>query len=101
MAAREEPVPEQLAVKLAQFSGRGLLVAFDLEPFNPEDWTILHLGMGRWPSRHDRVADRASDKDVQQYLAGRRQDIAKLVNSMPSHHRYLTQLAQNLRQRKL
>lgn len=101
MAAREEPVPEQLAVKLAQFSGRGLLVAFDLEPFNPEDWTILHLGMGRWPSRHDRVADRASDKDVQQYLAGRRQDIAKLVNSMPSHHRYLTQLAQHLRQRKL
>jgi tryptophan 7-halogenase len=100
-AARAEPVPEKLAVKIGQFASRGLLVAFDLEPFNPEDWTILHHGMGRLPARHDRVADRASDQDVKLLLENRRRDIEKVVSVMPSHHRYVTQLAQHLRQRNL
>jgi tryptophan halogenase len=100
-AARDEPFPEKLAVKIAQFRSRGLLVAYDLEPFNPEDWTILHHGQGRLPARHDRVADRASDADVSRLLENRRRDIEKLVRSMPNHHRYVTQLAQHLRQRNL
>jgi tryptophan halogenase len=99
--AREEPVADKLAAKIAQFESRGLLVAYDLEPFNPEDWTILHHGMGRHPARYDRVADRTSDGEVQQYLATRRGDIDKLVRSMPSHHRYVTHLAEHLRQRNL
>jgi tryptophan halogenase len=100
-AAVEEPVPEKLALKLAQFSRRGVPVSFDLEPFTPEDWTILHFGMGRAPERHDRVADRASDREVQLWLTNRRRDIDQLVQRMPSHHRYVSQLAQHLRQRNL
>jgi tryptophan halogenase len=100
-AAREQPVPDKLATKIAQFASRGLLVAYDLEPFNPEDWNILHHGMGRVPRRYDRVADRASESEVRQYLANRRRDIENLVKTMPSHHRYVTQLAHHLRQRNL
>jgi tryptophan halogenase len=100
-AACQDPVPEKLAVKLAQFKSRGVLVAFDLEPFNPEDWTIQHFGMGRWPQRHDRVADRPAEIDVRRALDARRGDIEKLAKSMPSHHRYVSQLAQHLRQRNL
>jgi tryptophan halogenase len=100
-AARAEPVPDKLRAKLSQFMSRGLLVAFDLEPFNAEDWTILHLGMGRWPERHDRVADRATESDLRQFFANRRRDIDALVKSMPSHHRYVSQLSQHLRQRNL
>jgi tryptophan halogenase len=100
-AARAEPVPGKLATKIAQFESRGLLVAYDLEPFNPEDWNILHHGLGRAPRRHDRVADRASESEVRQYLANRRRDIENLVKTMPSHHRYVTQLAHHLRQRNL
>jgi tryptophan 7-halogenase len=100
-AAAADPVPEKLAVKIAQFGNRGLPVAFDLEPFTPEDWTILHYGMGRCPVRHDRFADRASDREVEQWLMMRRREIEQLVQRMPSHHRYLTHLAQHLRQRDL
>ena len=96
-AAVEEPMSGKLAVKIAQFTSRGLPVAFDLEPFTAEDWTIQHFGLGRWPERHDRVADRASDLEVQQWLASRRKDIEQLVQRMPSHHRYVTHLAQHLR----
>ena len=58
-AARETPPHETLAqIKLDQFASRGVLAAFDLEPLNAEDWTILHFGMGRRPARYDRIADR-------------------------------------------
>ena len=57
-AARQEPAHEKLAQKIAQFESRGVLVAFDLEPFHNEDWTILHHGVGRRPARFDRMADR-------------------------------------------
>lgn len=100
-AATAEPLPDKLALKIAQFENRGLLVAFDLEPFNAEDWTILHHGLGRHPARHDRVADRAPEVEVQRLLDDRSRDIVKLVRSMPSHHRYVTQLTQHLRQRNL
>ncbi len=100
-AAAEEPVPEKLAMKITQFRNRGVPVSFDLEPFTPEDWTILHFGMGRAPERHDRVADRASDRDVQSWLTNRRREIDQFVQRMPSHHRYVSQLAQHLRQRNL
>lgn len=100
-AAVDEPIPDKLAAKIAHFRSRGLPVSFDLEPFTPEDWTILHFGMGRSPERHDRVADRASDRDVEWLLTNRRREIDQFVQRMPKHHRYVSQLAQHLRQRNL
>lgn len=91
-AARAEPPHEKLANKLAQFARRGILVAFDLEPFNAEDWTILHFGMGRRPAGYDRVAERAPSTELRQQLAKMRQDIENLVRQMPSHHDYMTRL---------
>lgn len=99
-AAREEPVHEKLAQKIAQFESRGLLVAFDLEPFHSEDWTILHYGIGRRPVRHDRVADRASESALRHSLANMRHDIENLVKQMPTHHDYMTRLIGYLAQKK-
>ncbi len=67
-AAREEPPHEKLAQKIAQFESRGVLVAFDLEPFHNEDWTILHHGMGRRPARYDRMADRIPEAETRAML---------------------------------
>ncbi|MBO9624389.1 MAG: tryptophan 7-halogenase [Sphingomonas sp.] len=99
-AARAEPVPEKLARKLDLFEDRGLLVAYDLEPFQMEDWTILHCGMGRHPSRYDRSADRAPADRVRQYLANMKSEIAKLVDTLPSHADYMAQLKQYLLQNR-
>jgi tryptophan 7-halogenase len=94
--ARAEPVAEKLAMKLAQFASRGLLVGFDLEPFNQEDWTILHFGMGRRPERYDRVADQAPEDKLRQHLAAMRNDIERVVKAMPSHEAYLADLTRFL-----
>ncbi|MHA6719346.1 tryptophan 7-halogenase [Sphingomonas sp. RS6] len=97
-AARAEPLPEKLARKLALFESRGVLVAYDLEPFHPEDWTILHLGMGRRPARHDPLADRASPAQVRQFLSTMKQNIAQMAATLPASATYRTELEAYLRE---
>lgn len=99
-AARSEAVPEKLARKLELFESRGVPVAYDLEVFNQEDWTILHYGMGRRPAGYDRVADKASAAKVRDYLSKMRRDIETVVKAMPSHHVYMSKLSNYLMQQK-
>jgi tryptophan halogenase len=95
-AARAEPVSEKLARKIALFEDRGFLVSYDLEPFNPEDWTILHYGMGRRASRYDRTADRAKPDQVRSFLSNLKREVDKTVGGMPSHAAYMMELKQYL-----
>lgn len=97
-AVRTEPIHEKLARKIEMFNDRGLLVAYDLEPFHPEDWTILHYGMGRRPARHDRIADRAPAQRVRGFLSAMKRDVETLVGTLPSHATYMAQLSRYLMQ---
>jgi len=99
-AAGAEPLNEKLAQKLTQFESRGVLVAFDLEPFNPEDWIILHDGIGRRPARYDRVADRTAETEIRQYLANMRNEIELLVKAIPKHDEYMKGLVRYLKQKE-
>ena len=96
-----QPVHEKLARKIAQFESRGLLVAYDLEPFNIEDWTILHHGMGRRPARHDRMADRVPEAEARPMVEQMPRDIENIVKTMPKHHDYMVNLVRYLKQKKL
>lgn len=96
-AARADPLPEKLARKMTMFADRGVLVAYDLEPFHPEDWTILHLGLGRRPQRHDRLADRADAARVRQFLADLQRGIDQAVAKLPPARLYRAQLEQYLK----
>lgn len=95
-AAREQTASGKLDRKLAQFSNRGLLTSFDLEPFNEEDWTIAHWGMGRRPHQHDRQVDGVSDTQSQSELGQIRNSVQQLVTKMPPHHLYVGKLKQYL-----
>jgi tryptophan halogenase len=97
LEARAEPPHDKLVHKLTQFESRGLLAAFDLEPFTPEDWVVLHHGMRRRPARYDRMADRTPESEVSSALDTRRREIENLVKTMPSHHDYMVGLARYLR----
>jgi tryptophan 7-halogenase len=97
-AARAEPPHEKLAHKLTQFESRGLLAAFDLEPFTPEEWVILHHGMRRRPARYDRMADRAPEPEVRPMFETMSREIENLVKTMPTHHDYMVGLVRYLRQ---
>ncbi|MBU6299588.1 MAG: tryptophan 7-halogenase [Alphaproteobacteria bacterium] len=98
--ARDEPIHEKLARKIELFENRGVHVAFDLEPFNQEDWTILHYGMGRRPARYDRVADQMPEGKIRNYLSNMRGAIENMVEAMPSHDAYMKNLTSYLMQQK-
>jgi tryptophan halogenase len=95
-AARAEPVGEKLARKIELFEDRGFPVSYDLEPFNEEDWTILHYGMGRRAARYDRTADRAPPDRIREFLANFRREVDKTVDGMPSHATYMAELKRYL-----
>jgi tryptophan halogenase len=99
-AARAEPPHDKLVQKITQFESRGLLAAFDLEPFSPEDWVILHHGMGRRPARYDRMADRAPESEIRPVLDSMPRDIENLVKTMPTHNDYMVSLVRYLKQNK-
>lgn len=86
--------------KIDQFENRGLLVKYDLEPFNDDDWTILHNGLGRCPARYDLQAERASKSEIEEQLQGMKQTIEHLVGRMPPHHLYVANMRRYLEKKQ-
>ena len=89
---------DKLKRKLTQFSHRGVFATFDLEPFNEEDWAILHAGLGRVPAHYDKLADQISMNDMQAKLSAMKNGIAHMAKQMPPHHIYIQKFKQYLRE---
>lgn len=89
---------EKLDRKLTQYLHRGILANYDFEPFNEQDWAILHAGLRRIPQRYDRMAEQVNFEQMQTNLDSMRAGIAHLAASMPPHHIYLEKLSMYLRE---
>lgn len=83
---------EGLTRKIVQYESRGVLAKYDLEPFNDEDWIILHHGMGRRAARYDLQADASPKLKIDQHLDGMSRAIEQLVARMPPHHLYVANM---------
>ncbi|KXI27741.1 tryptophan 7-halogenase [Paraglaciecola hydrolytica] len=88
---------EKLDRKLSQYKHRGILASFDFEPFNQQDWAILHAGLGRIPERYDRMAEQVDFDAMQTQLDAMCAGMAHLASKMPPHHLYLEKLSMYLR----
>jgi len=87
-AHTQEP-SDKLMRKITQFENRGFLTAFDFEPFNEQDWTILHFGMKRSIERIDPFIDNIPDAPIRERLDKLELAIKQIVGKMPPHQRYL------------
>jgi hypothetical protein len=88
---------EKLDRKLSQYLHRGILTSYDFEPFNEQDWAILHAGLGRIPQGYDRMAEQVDFEKMQANLDTIRVGMTHLASSMPTHHIYLEKLSMHLR----
>jgi tryptophan halogenase len=88
---------EKLDRKLTQYLHRGILASYDFEPFNEQDWAILHAGLGRVPKHFDRMAAQVDFEKMDENLQRIRKGLAHLASSMPAHHIYLEKLTMYLR----
>jgi tryptophan halogenase len=89
---------KKLDRKLSQFLHRGVLASFDHEPFNEEDWTILHCGMQRLPKNYDRMANQIPKEQMAKQLQNVDAMLDKFVAKMPPHALYMSKFLQYLQQ---
>jgi len=83
------PASKKLNRKITQFTSRAYLTKFDLEPFNDEDWTILHLGMRRNSQRHIDYTDSLPDNIISKRLDELEKSIQFLSRKVPPHDMYV------------
>lgn len=96
-AATAKVIHDNLEIKIGQFKSRGVLVQFDYEPFCQQDWTMLHLGMGRDPVRYDPLADHIPEDQLKNKLEQMNKAIKTMARKMPPHHVYMTGLLKYLK----
>lgn len=87
----------KLRVKIEQFESRGVTVQYDYEPFSAQDWTLLHLGMGRHPARYDPLADHIPEYQLKNRLNQMSTATKMMAKKMPPHHIYMTGLLKYLK----
>lgn len=90
----------RLTRKLQQYENRGVLVRYDLEPFNDEDWTILHAGLGRIPRQYDLQTDSIPRQESVAQLDALQRSIAAMVPKVPPHHLYVTNMKRYFEKQK-
>jgi hypothetical protein len=88
-AAKSTNIFPKLERKITQFQSRGHLTTFDFEPFNEQDWTILHFGLRRSSDRYDVFVDNIPEATIRERLDQLQSSINKIVNKMPLHQRYI------------
>lgn len=90
---------EKLKLKLLQFESRGHFLTYDLEPFNEQDWAILHFGMGRRPNRTNPFADLTDKTMIETRLKDLRSAINYTLKKMPPHDMYLERFVSYLKKK--
>lgn len=91
-SSTEQAQDPRLIRKLQQYENRGVLVRYDLEPFNDEDWTILHAGLGRTPRQYDLQTDSIPMSESVAQLDALQRSIAAMVPKVPPHHLYVANM---------
>jgi tryptophan halogenase len=91
-SSTEQAQDPRLIRKLQQYENRGVLVRYDLEPFNDEDWTILHAGLGRTPRQYDLQTDSIPMSESVAQSDALQRSIAAMVPKVPPHHLYVANM---------
>lgn len=90
--AREMPVPDSLARKLELFARRGRFFREADELFAEESWIQVMLGQHVVPETYDPLVDLKTPEEICDYLDDIQSVIARCVEAMPDHARFIEAL---------
>jgi tryptophan halogenase len=83
-------LPDTLAFRLHAWRQTGALEMYSAaEGFGPSSWLAIHSGMGNWPEHLDPVLNEVPFEEAREALRQRREQIAAMVENMPTHDAYL------------
>lgn len=86
---REMSVPETLAHRLRLFESSGRVFRELGELFSENSWIAVMLGQGVIPGDYHPYADKATDKQLRDYLRNIRSSIQQAVSQQPSHRDFI------------
>jgi len=90
--AREQPVPQTVAHKIALFRARGEVAPMEDETFFPDSWQALFVGLGLTPDSGSPAVERISLSRLNPEFRRMLEFIKSKVLEQPTHDRYLESL---------
>jgi tryptophan 7-halogenase len=93
--ARNQPVPQPLAQKIALFRARGEVAPMEDETFSAESWQALLVGLGITPESGSPAIDRISLGRLNDEFRRILEFIKSKVLEQPTHDRYLDSLCRS------
>jgi tryptophan halogenase len=82
-------LPDTLAFRLHAWRQTGALNMYSAEGFESSSWLAIHSGLGNWPEHLDPVLNEVPFEEAREALRQRREQIAAMVENMPTHDAYL------------
>ena len=82
-------IPESLTQKIELFRQTGRVFRKNEELFAENSWIQVMMGQGIMPQSYHPVATKLSDEELDQLLAGLRDNVARTVAGLPEHHAYV------------
>ena len=83
------PIPDTLAQQIDSFRHTGSVPIFDRESFLEPSFVAMLMGLGIMPKSFDQAASKLDLRVVHGHFASLRDAIADMVQSMPTHNRFI------------
>lgn len=83
------PIPDTLTRKMELFAQHGRTFRDQYDLFNDTSWVQVMMGQGLIPSRHNIMADRLSDAQLDQLLANIKGLVDRTTDELPGHDAFI------------
>jgi tryptophan halogenase len=84
-------IPDTLAHRMELFKKTGHAYQADGELFRIDSWTQVMLGQRLMPEHYHHIAQLMSERELQHFFSGMKQNILQSVEKMPSHQAFIAQ----------
>lgn len=83
------PIPDTLEQKIELFRETGRVFRRNEELFIENSWAQVLMGQGVMPQSYHPIADKLRPDELDTFLTGLRESVARTVDGLPSHHDYI------------
>ena len=84
-------IPDSLRAKIALFKARGHVALREGDGFAAPSWTAIYDGLGVVSDGYDPLVARHGDDDIRTAMRGRLDAIARVVDQLPPHDRFIAE----------
>ena len=93
------PLPDSLEQKIELFRETGRVFRRNEELFVENSWVQVMMGQGITPNSYHPVATKLSATELDAFLRGQREAVARTVAGLPDHHHYIARYCGSMQEK--